>query len=137
MTGPSDKRYGLLWARANLAVLAVACAALAGLLVWENARRPRRIGHGVPVDEARLDAGSERVNPNTATAGSLQRLPGIGPGKAEAIVAYRQAHGPAPFRSPEDLKAVWGIGPATVKQVAELMSFPGAGGGPTSRPGGQ
>lgn len=40
-------------------------------------------------------------------------LSGIGNAKAEAIVAYRKAHGP--FKSAEDLAQVKGVGPATVK----------------------
>jgi competence protein ComEA len=49
------------------------------------------------------------VNINTADAGTLAReLEGIGPAKAQAIVEYRQKNGP--FKSPEDLLKVQGIG---------------------------
>ena len=49
-----------------------------------------------------------QVNINTATAQELQTLNGIGPAKATAIVEYRNTNGP--FKSPEDIKNVRGIG---------------------------
>lgn len=52
---------------------------------------------------------SGRLNLNTATAEQLDALKGIGPSKAQAIVAYRERQGP--FRSVDDLLNVKGIGP--------------------------
>jgi competence protein ComEA len=48
------------------------------------------------------------VNINVATAEELQTLPGIGPSKAETIIAYREENGG--FDSIEDLMNVSGIG---------------------------
>jgi competence protein ComEA len=49
------------------------------------------------------------VDLNTADAATLAReLKGVGPARAEAIVAWREANGP--FKSPEDLVRVQGIG---------------------------
>ena len=60
------------------------------------------------------------VNINTADAGALaQGLTGVGPAKAEAIVAYRQTHGP--FQSADQLAAVKGIGLATVEKNRERI----------------
>ena len=54
------------------------------------------------------------VNVNTADAETLsEALQGVGPSKARAIVEYRQKHGP--FRSPDDLSLVKGIGERTVE----------------------
>ena len=54
------------------------------------------------------------VNVNTADAETLsEALQGVGPSKARAIVEYRQKHGP--FRSPDDLSLVQGIGERTVE----------------------
>ncbi len=61
-----------------------------------------------------LAMATERVNINTADAAALDRvLVGVGPAKAEAIVAHRRAHGA--FRSADQLADVKGIGLATVE----------------------
>ena len=53
------------------------------------------------------------VNVNTADAETIsESLQGVGLSKARAIVEYRQKHGP--FRTPEDLSLVKGIGERTV-----------------------
>ena len=62
------------------------------------------------------------IDLNTASETALQRLPGIGPAKARAIVAYREAHGP--FASVQGLGAVPGIGPAIVAKVAAALGVP-------------
>ncbi|HDR1021203.1 TPA: helix-hairpin-helix domain-containing protein [Pasteurella multocida] len=58
---------------------------------------------------------TDQVNINTATASELQKaLIGIGAKKAEAIVQYREAHGP--FTAAEQLMEVQGIGKATLEK---------------------
>lgn len=58
---------------------------------------------------------SEAVDLNTASAAEIATaLNGVGLKKAEAIVAYRDAHGP--FRSADELINVKGIGLATVEK---------------------
>ena len=53
------------------------------------------------------------VNINSASAETLaDALHGVGISKAEAIVAFRDQHGP--FAAPEDLVKVRGIGTTTV-----------------------
>ena len=47
------------------------------------------------------------IDINTATAEELTALPGLGPRKAAALVAYREAHGP--FATLADAAAVKGI----------------------------
>lgn len=55
------------------------------------------------------------VNINTADATTLAAgLNGVGPSKAQAIVAYRDANGP--FQSADQLASVKGIGLATVEK---------------------
>ena len=68
---------------------------------------------------------AEKVNVNTADAATLDRvLVNVGPTKAEAIVAYRKAHGP--FRSAEQLAQVDGIGLKTVEKNRETILVGGA-----------
>jgi competence protein ComEA len=66
--------------------------------------------------EAAPSAGA--VNINAADSSGLQNLPGIGPSKAEAIVADRTANGP--FASCSDLQRVRGVGPATVAGIQNV-----------------
>lgn len=60
------------------------------------------------------------VNINTADVATLAELTGVGPSKAEAIVAYRDAHGP--FSAPQDLAKVKGIGERTVAKNADRLT---------------
>jgi competence ComEA-like helix-hairpin-helix protein len=69
-----------------------------------------------------------RINPNDAPEESLIRLPGLGPGRAGAIVTYREdfdektAGSPA-FQNSDDLQKVKGIGPKTAKNVGQWLTF--------------
>jgi competence protein ComEA len=54
------------------------------------------------------------VDVNTADAATIAaELKGVGLSKAQAIVEYREKHGP--FKSPEDLSLVKGIGDRTLE----------------------
>ncbi|EKP94946.1 ComEA family DNA-binding protein [Thermaerobacter subterraneus] len=56
-----------------------------------------------------------RIDINRATAAELEALPGIGPALAQRIVADREVNGP--FRRPQDLTRVPGIGEKTLAQL--------------------
>ena len=74
---------------------------------------------------------AEKVNINAADAATLDRvLVNVGPSKAEAIVAYRKAHGP--FRSAEQLAQVDGIGLKTVEKNREMIVIGGGLAAPTA-----
>ena len=63
---------------------------------------------------ASVAANAGPVNVNTADAETISaELKGVGLAKARAIVEYRKKHGP--FRSPDDLSLVKGIGERTVE----------------------
>jgi len=57
---------------------------------------------------------------NRATAVDLELLPGIGPRRAAAIVADREAHGA--YGSVADLERVPGIGAATVERLRGALT---------------
>lgn len=61
-----------------------------------------------------------RINLNTADAGQLSTLSGIGQSKAEAIVAYREAHGD--FASIEEIMNVEGIKEGTFSKIKDKIS---------------
>jgi competence protein ComEA len=61
----------------------------------------------------------QKVNINTASAEELAQLKGIGPSHASKIVAYREKNGP--FKMPEDLMQVSGIGQKTFDTNQELI----------------
>ena len=67
---------------------------------------------------------------NRATLSELDALPGIGPVLAGRIAAHRSRAGP--FRRPEDLLAVRGVGPRLLERLRPWITA----GGPAAGPGG-
>lgn len=65
------------------------------------------------------------VNINTADQKALEKLPGVGPAKAQAIIAHR------PYKSKEDIKKVDGIGDKTYKILESEISVGGGSSKPT------
>ena len=59
------------------------------------------------------------MNLNSASADELARLPGIGPAKAKAIIDYRAEE---PFKKPEDLRKVKGIGDKLYDRVKDQIT---------------
>ncbi len=64
----------------------------------------------------------ERIDPNTAPAEELQRLPRVGPALAARIVARREERGP--YRTLADLDSVSGVGPALLAAAAPHLTLP-------------
>ena len=70
---------------------------------------------------------AQKINPNSASAVSLSRLPGIGMVRAEAILSYRRevisTDGRLAFENYKDLEKVQGIGPKTAQKLNEWLKF--------------
>lgn len=62
-----------------------------------------------------------KVNINTADADELNKLNGVGPSKANAIIKYREENGL--FKSVEDIKNVSGFGEATFEKIKDSISI--------------
>lgn len=67
---------------------------------------------------------TEPIDINQASASELQRLPNIGPKRAQAIIEERNQR---PFQSVEDLRRIHGIGPKTLESLRPLVTV-----GPTA-----
>jgi competence protein ComEA len=65
-------------------------------------------------------APGQTVDINTASAEELDKLPGIGPSKAQAIVDYRKEHGD--FKSVDDIKNVHGIKEGTFSKIKDYIT---------------
>ena len=117
----STEKLDIRWTGPNVGAL------LALTLVWSVVLAPAA-GRSMPRAAAEgdsVDVAAELIDPNTATAASLRRLPMVGSAKAEAIVAYRHSRGTGPraFQRPEDLQKVPGIGPGIVDRARPYMTF--------------
>jgi len=96
-----SRAVGSRFARATVrTALAMACACVLAIV------------------DARADEAA-RIDLNTASVAQLTELPGIGPAKAEAIVEYRET---APFKSPDELVQVKGIGAKLFEQLKDKVT---------------
>jgi competence protein ComEA len=76
-------------------------------------------GHGTSTNApGKLEKG-EKININRATAADLERLPGIGPAKAKAILDYRTRNGE--FKTIEDVQKVNGIKAGAFARIRHVI----------------
>ena len=73
--------------------------------------------------EGKPEGGGKKVNINSADAGQLALLPRVGPAVAQRIVDFRKENGP--FKSPEDLMLVQGIGEKTYQLIKPYVATGG------------
>jgi competence ComEA-like helix-hairpin-helix protein len=90
--------------------------------VINSIRSKVRVGEAVAAKSksgraTEANAKSEKVNLNTADAGALEALPGIGPAHAKAIIAAR------PFKSVDDLAKVRGVGKSRFDVLKDLVTI--------------
>lgn len=81
------------------------------------------VGEEVDVPEFTASSGASGislVDINIADEAGLTQLPGIGPSKAAAIIAYREENGK--FQTIDDLKNVTGIGDKTFEQLKDAIT---------------
>jgi competence protein ComEA len=85
------------------------------------------LGAEAEATDARVDAPEQgppsaeqdrRININEAGVDELVRLPGIGPARAEALIAERKKRR---FRRPEDIMRVPGIGRKTYARLRDAI----------------
>ena len=67
--------------------------------------------------------GGKKVNINSADASQLALLPRVGPSVAQRILEYRKQNGP--FKKPEDLMLVQGIGEKTYQLIKPYVATAG------------
>ena len=72
-------------------------------------------------DDAVASQTATVVDLNTADEQALLALPGIGPARARAILAFRASHGG--FRSVSQLLNIKGIGRALLKELRPLVTI--------------
>ncbi len=70
--------------------------------------------------ESQAEAGSGKVNLNTASEEQLMTLPGIGEAKAKSIIAYREKHGA--FQKIEDVMEISGIKEALFQKIQDFIT---------------
>lgn len=103
----SAKRGAGAWAKTNWELLPAE----------RHAERQENDELALAAGAAKLAPGA-KINPNTAARDQLMLLPGVGEVTANRIIGAR------PFRKPEDLLNVEGIGPKTLKDLEPFLQLP-------------
>ena len=70
-------------------------------------------------NESKISNSTGKININTASKDELKTLPGIGDGRADEIIRFRENKG---FTKIEDIKNISGIGDKTYEKLKDLIS---------------
>lgn len=92
------------------------------IMVWTGEEMENRPGLLEASSEAAGEAAQspEKINLNTATAGELMTLSGIGESRAADIIAYREEHGG--FETVEDIMKISGIKEAVFEKIRDQIT---------------
>jgi len=117
---PAEKLENASFSRLQAALLLIMILLLAsGLFIMKH--KQRLSAEPILLTEGDPSVYQFKVNVNTAGWEEIALLPGIGEGKAKAIVSWREKNGG--FKEPGDLQAVDGIGPKTAAALDEYLAF--------------
>lgn len=109
----------------RVAAVIMMAVAIMTLCFAERSARPSTLA-SLPWSPPGVTAGADRaglVDVNTAGLDELMTLPGIGEVRAQAILDDREANGP--FRYPEDLIRVKGIGEGILSGILDQITAGG------------
>ena len=116
-SSPTEK-YCCFWPHWRV-LAGIVCGALFLIAPLWQPGTPVAYTPALPQTEAAAEsAPTQLVDLNTSDAKTLQTLPGIGPAKAAAIIAYREEHGP--FAALQDVANVPGISEQMTEKWADL-----------------
>ena len=101
-------------------LLFVSLAAFCGIAI-SYLQKSNILPDKVNLSEPVIAKDNSIININSAGIRDLQELPGIGPGLAERIVAYRRDNGY--FKAVEDIKKVKGIGEGKFRSLKERIGI--------------
>jgi competence protein ComEA len=142
-----DRISHVLRSTRRLMTIAALCVLVAtGTATWLSsgnataapaAKVPAKVAAATPAPDADDDGADEaprkargskkqvtgKLNLNTATQDQLELLPGIGPSKAERVVAWRKKNGG--FKRVADLRKVKGFGYKTLKKLEPFLDIKG------------
>ncbi len=110
----------------GLAMLTFCLLVFLAVQLW---RHPVRLGSPVKQSHMRHAVLQNRIDLNTATWASIVRLPGVGSGRADRILAYRtrqlKLHPDVlVFRNIQDVRKVPGIGRKISLELLPFLRFP-------------
>jgi competence ComEA-like helix-hairpin-helix protein len=106
-------------------ILLVAVIVIGGTIAWQKYSPAKPIEISLPPSpelngEVYQGEPPQKIDINRAEAWLLEALPGIGPSKAQAIIAYRQQNGG--FSHITEITKVEGIGPAIYEEIKDLIT---------------
>lgn len=116
------------WQRPQRVMLAILLAVGLCLIGISWAKHPAGLAKEPQVEHQPVPELEALIDPNTATAASISRIPGIGPVLAQRIVDFRERRmaavsGPV-FTRLADLGLVTGIGRKKLEQLRPWMKLP-------------